>query len=148
VGEVDADGLVWAQGESGAVEDIGSGSTPDVGFVELCVGVSDNGCDVCWDFAADAEDSAAAGEVASVDGESAAGDLSVEVELLGLVFADGESVAVFGVRYSVEPCGVAECCWVAPPIGTTESPHWRRIGRARMRARSSWIAGGAIHADG
>jgi hypothetical protein len=103
VGEVDADGLVCAQGKPGAVEDVGPGSAPYVGFVELGVRVSNNGCDVGWDFAADAEDSSAAREVASVDGESAAGDLSVEVEPLGLVFADGELVAVFGVGDSVEP---------------------------------------------
>ena len=66
--EVDADGLVCAQSEPGTVEDVGARASPDIRLAELCLGVGDDGCDVSGYLAADADDSSAAGEVASVDG--------------------------------------------------------------------------------
>ena len=130
--EVDADGLVCAQSESGAVEDVGAGASPDVGFAELCLGVGDDGCDVSGDLAADADDFSAAGEVASVDGEDTSGELSVGVEPFRLVLADGERVAVFGVWDTVEPRGVAERCGVVPADG--------RLGRSWSHPTGSMTA--------
>jgi hypothetical protein len=103
VGKGDANGLVCAQGKPGAVEDVGSGSAPDVGFAELRDGVGNDGRHVGWDLAADTDDAATSGEVASIYWEYSACELAVGVEPSGLVFADREFVAVFGVRYPVEP---------------------------------------------
>ena len=117
------DGLVCAQSESGAVEDVGSGASPDVRFGQLCLGVGDDGCEVSWDLAADADDHSASGEVATVNGEDTSGELAVGVEPFRLVLADGQRVAVFGVGYAVEPRGVAECHRVVPADGNAgESP--------------------------
>ena len=63
--EAEADLLVCAHNEFEAVEDVGSGAAPDVGFAELGLGVRNDGCDVSRDFAADAGGSAASGEVES-----------------------------------------------------------------------------------
>ena len=100
-GRLIADGLVCAQGESGAVEDVGSGSSPHVRFAELCLRVGDDGRDVGRDLAADTDDPSASGEVAPANREDTAGQLAVGVEPLRLVLADGERVAVFGVGYAV-----------------------------------------------
>ena len=71
MGKVDADCLVCAQGEPGAVEDVGSGSAPDVGFAELCDGVGNDRCDIGWDLSTYPDDSSTSGKVASIDWEYA-----------------------------------------------------------------------------
>ena len=65
--ESDDDLLIGAHSESRAVEDVGPGATPDVGLADLRVRVRDDGCDVGRDHVADADSSAAPGQVASVD---------------------------------------------------------------------------------
>ena len=105
VREVDADLLVCAHGEAGAVEGFGSGASPQVWLAELRLRIRDHGRDVGRHHSADADAAAISGEVAAVDWERASGELPVRFEPGGLVLAHGEGVAVLGVRDSVHPLG-------------------------------------------